>query len=137
MTAHKSTWETILWLDVAIAAQRGTVVASIYPVDVGVDAPSFAVTIDHRWVAGGDGRLSVFETPQVAHRFLDLLGITKVQWKGAGMLPKLAGHLHFRKFYLSSNKLVDDTDCHESSALKSATSAKGLHKGEGATLTNG
>lgn len=137
MTAHKSRSETILWLDVAIAAQRGAVVASIFQVDVGVDATSFAVTIDQRWVVGGDGRLSVFETPQVARRFLELLGITKVQWKGTGKPEKLAEHVHFRKFYLSSNKLVDDTDCHEPSALKSATSAKGLHNGEGAAPSNG
>lgn len=137
MSAHMPSRETIRWLDVAVAAQRGAVVASIYPVDVRVNAPSFAVTIDHRWVVGGDGRLSVFETPQVARRFLELLGITQVQWKGLGKPPKLAEHVNFRRFYLSRYKLMEDTDYRESSTRKAAGGTKDLHNGEGAAQAYG
>ena len=130
MSAHMPSRETIRWLDVAVAAQRGAVVASIYPVDVRVNVPSFAVAIDHRWVVGGDGRLSVFETPQVARRFLELLGITQVQWKGLGKPPKLAEHVNFRRFYLSRYKLMEDTDSRQPSTNKSATRIKDLNEGK-------
>lgn len=130
MSSHKSSRETICWLDVAVAAQRGAVAASIYPVNVGVDAPSFAVTIRHCWIVGGDGRLSVFETLQAARRFLELLGVAEVTWKGSGKPPKLPDQSYFSRFYLSRYKLTEDTDSRQPSTNKSATRIKDLNEGK-------
>lgn len=115
MSAQNSSRETIHWLDVAVAAQRGAVAASIYPVDVVTDVPNFAVTINDRWIVGGDGKLSLFETPQVARRFLELLCISRVHWKGEGKPPNLPAQANFSRFYLSGCRLLEtSTDQHAS-----------------------
>ena len=131
MSSQKSSRETICWLDVAaMAAQREAVDASIYPVNVGNDAPSFAITIGHCWIVGGDGGLSVFDSPQAARRFLELLGIAKVTWKGSGTPPKLPDQSHFRRFYLSRYKLTEETDSKQPSTDKSVMRMMGLHEGK-------
>lgn len=138
MSSQKSSRETICWLDVAaMAAQREAVDASIYPVNVGNDAPSFAITIGHCWIVGGDGGLSVFDSPQAARRFLELLGIAKVTWKGSGTPPKLPDQSHFRRFYLSRYKLTEDTDSRLPSTNQSAIRMKDLHPGKVAARAYG
>lgn len=129
MSSNRSCRETILWLDVAVAARRGAVTASIYRVDVGFDAPSFAVTIDRCWIVGGDGGLSVFDTPQVARRFLQLLGISKVAWKGSGIPPRLPEPLNVRRFYLSRDVLVEATESGQPSTDRSAMNMNDLREG--------
>ena len=109
MSDQNSSRETMHWLDVAVAAQRGAVAAAIYPVDVLTDAPNFAVTINDRWIVGGDGKLSVFETPQVARRFLELLCISRVHWKGEGKPPDLPAQCNFSRFYLSRCRLMESS----------------------------
>jgi hypothetical protein len=130
MSSHKSSRETICWLDVAVAAQRGAVAASIYPVDAVVDSPSFAVTIDNCWIAGGDGRLSVFETPQAARRFLELLGVRKVLWKGESKPLALPAQTNFQRFALSRDRLVEDNPAsRQPSPLKGGVSGGAFRTG--------
>jgi hypothetical protein len=70
----------ITWLELAVLTQRqrqdGEPVL-VHPLILVENKPHFAMTLNRRWLCGGDGALTVFDSTAAASRFLQLLKVDR------------------------------------------------------------
>ena len=73
----------ITWLQLAArfaspSAQTGGPAILVRPIDLDKRRPAFGVTVDQKWLRGGDGAFTLFDSLAAATRFLRLLKVDRI-----------------------------------------------------------
>lgn len=90
--------------------------ATVYPMSLHDQKPCFAMTIDQRWLRGGDGTLTLFDSLAAVAHFLELININGF---AHGELPSrtLPQNEECRCLQLGKDGLVACQDCRCGNAL--------------------
>jgi hypothetical protein len=97
---------TIHWVTIAFSARREILGAVIHVVDSKADETRrFGITVGQRWVVGTDGHQTTFDSPAAARRFLEQLGVDRVEEDVTEQAPDAPRHLRHALYRLRGRSL--------------------------------